>query len=400
MAHHNYRNLVLVVAIVALGTVLWWAVRHQQHVTPEPLTGEHRAVAYQTPPVKPGATPLEVVFKSPAGPEYSTEGAPTIVATFSQAMVPLGEVTQDGGLKALQISPPLPGRYRWIGTRTCTFIPEHLPYATHFTVTVPAGLVSQEGSTLPQAVTWTFDTTRPSLVANFPSDDHAEPKAAIYLRFDQPVRAGDVHPTISPTTPVHIRQATPDDVNTLGQAGWGVLDATDIVVLQPDQPLPLGTQFTVTIPKGTMGAQGDLGTDSDGTATFSTYSALKFDAADCGKTMDPGDGVSFRFNNAIKPADLFKHLKVDPAPPGPAPADDEESPSVYLALGWKCNTTYHYTIDGDLADTYGQKLGQSVTGTFTTGHLTRSLTFKTGLWSLESRLPHAVPVGVVNIKSL
>lgn len=117
---------------------------------------------------------LEVLRRQPEG---AVDVAPFISVTFNQPMVPLGtlEALDDADVP-VRVTPELEGRWRWIGTRTLRF--EHdpdaldrLPMATDYTVEVPAGTRSQRGSTLDEAVRWTFRTPPPQVRSFEPAGD-------------------------------------------------------------------------------------------------------------------------------------------------------------------------------------------------------------------------------------
>ena len=91
------------------------------------------------------AGPLQV---SRFAPEGEIPIAPFVSVTFNQPMVPLGTL---GDLAAktcpCKSNQPLPGTWRWLGTKTLTFeydsdLIDRLPKATEYQVTVPAGTKS------------------------------------------------------------------------------------------------------------------------------------------------------------------------------------------------------------------------------------------------------------------
>lgn len=136
---------------------------------PPPRPGETARDAF--PPIETGSGP---VTTSEAGPlevlRYAPEGeipiAPFLSITFNQPMVPLGTLADLAARDVpVQIEPPLPGTWRWLGTKTLTFEYDsdqidRLPKATAYRVTVPAGTKSLNGDTLAQDVTWTFTPRR------------------------------------------------------------------------------------------------------------------------------------------------------------------------------------------------------------------------------------------------
>jgi hypothetical protein len=59
----------------------------------------------------------------------------------------------------ITITPDVKGKWRWHGAKTLQFEAEHrLPFATDYTVVVPAGLTSKLGGKLAKDFTWKFTT--------------------------------------------------------------------------------------------------------------------------------------------------------------------------------------------------------------------------------------------------
>ena len=125
-----------------------------------PLVGETIDVPFpvgidEVPPDVPTG-PLEVLRYQPDGP---VDVAPFISITFDQPMVPLATVAQlDARDVPVIVTPALPGRWQWVGTRTLRFEHEpdlfdRLPMATEYRVEIPASTASQTGGTLGGAVT-------------------------------------------------------------------------------------------------------------------------------------------------------------------------------------------------------------------------------------------------------
>ena len=81
------------------------------------------------------------------------DARPTI--TFSRPVVALMSVEEQKALAPpASMSPAVEGEWRWIGSASVEFVPKApLPFATRFTVTVPAGLKGVDGSTLAQTPT-------------------------------------------------------------------------------------------------------------------------------------------------------------------------------------------------------------------------------------------------------
>src|SRR5690606_7671707 len=103
-------------------------------------------------------------------PEGEGDAAPRVSITLDQPMVPVSPLEQvDEQDVPVTITPEVPGRWRWIGTRTLRF--EHdpdalgeevrvdrLPMATEYTVEIPAGTTSETGGELAEALPFGFRT--------------------------------------------------------------------------------------------------------------------------------------------------------------------------------------------------------------------------------------------------
>ena len=143
--------------------------------------------------------PLEVLRFAPEG---EIPIAPFVSITFNQPMVPLGTL---GDLAAedvpVQVDPPLPGTWRWMGTRTLTFeydseLIDRLPKATAYTVTVPAGTKSVSGGVLAESVSWTFSTPPPVVTTFYPQNIPQPLQPLMFVAFDQRIDPDAVLKTI------------------------------------------------------------------------------------------------------------------------------------------------------------------------------------------------------------
>ncbi|HNJ14827.1 MAG TPA: Ig-like domain-containing protein, partial [Anaerolineales bacterium] len=191
------------------------------------LTADSAAVDFNIPqeilpPPRPGNTVEETFppFETESGPgeveagplqvlRFSPEGeipiAPFISVTFNQAMIPLGTLSDLAATDVpVTIEPPLPGTWRWLGTKTLTFEYDsdeidRLPKATEFHVTIPAGTLSINGNALVEAVTWTFKTPPPTVVSFYPEDAPQPLDPVFFLQFDQRIDPAAVLKTIAVT---------------------------------------------------------------------------------------------------------------------------------------------------------------------------------------------------------
>ncbi|MCA1633919.1 MAG: Ig-like domain-containing protein [Acidobacteria bacterium] len=169
---------------------------------PPPRTGQTVLAAFPAPPerVAPEAVvaagPFEVVRYSPTG---EVPLAPQLSVTFSQPMVAVTSQEEAAREVPVRLSPQVPGRWRWLGTKTLIFDPaaERLPMATEFTVSVPASARSANGGALKAPAAWKFATPPPQLKAKYPEGGPVRRDAVMFVEFDQRVDASAVLRTVS-----------------------------------------------------------------------------------------------------------------------------------------------------------------------------------------------------------
>jgi len=143
--------------------------------------------------------PLQVLRFAPEG---EIPLAPFISVTFNQAMVPLGTLADlSAQAVPVQIDPPMPGTWRWLGTKTLTFeyasdLIDRLPKATAYTVTIPAGTKSVAGGTLAETVSWSFSTPPAKAISMFPQNVPQPLEPLIFIGFDQRIEPAAVLATI------------------------------------------------------------------------------------------------------------------------------------------------------------------------------------------------------------
>jgi hypothetical protein len=349
---------------------------------PPPLTGETIELVFPQAQSGPGpqvdpSGPLQVLRYSPEG-EVAT--APFVSITFNQAMVPLGTLAALSAVEVpVQIEPDLPGVWRWLGTKTLTFeaasdAVDRLPKATHFRVTVPAGVQSMNGGTLAETVSWVFSTPPPVATTLYPYDNPQPRDPLFFIAFDQRIDPASVLETIAVSAggqAVGLRLADASEVeddeavNRLAKA----TPAGRWLAFRASSLLPADTRITVTVGPGTPSAEGPRLTEATQEYSFSTYAPLRIEDSGCSwgeRLCLPLSPFFIRFNNPIDTSAYTEEmLYVEPAIPG-------VSVNVYdnmleisgMTVG---RTNYRVRVDGDLRDIFGQTLGEDTTLTFSVG---------------------------------
>lgn len=341
------------------------------------------------PPPRPGKTvresfpPIETEAGPGAGIEtgplrvlrYAPEGeiaiAPFLSITFNQPMAPLGTLDALTEREVpVSLEPPLPGTWRWVGTRTLTFEYasdqiDRLPKATTYRVTVPAGTKSLAGGVLAEAVTWTFTTPPPRLVQTYPPDRPQPLDPLFVLVFDQRIDPAAMLPFVTVEAggqAVEIRPASAEETQEMaGQQPEGRW-----LAFKTRAPLPAATRVTVTVRPGAPSAEGPLVTREAQSYSFSTYAPLRIEEYGCGwygGDCLPLTSFNIRFNNPLD-EEAFREgwVKIVPELPG---ALANASGSILTIQGeTRADTVYSVTLSGEIRDVFGQTLGREQTVTF------------------------------------
>ncbi|MEP6895502.1 MAG: Ig-like domain-containing protein, partial [Chloroflexota bacterium] len=304
-----------------------------QDVLPPPRPGN--TIKETFPPLETAPTPGAV----DAGPlqvlRFAPEGeipiAPFVSVTFNQPMVPLGTLSDLADKDVpLQIEPPLPGTWRWLGTKTLTFeydskLIDRLPKATEFHLTVPAGTKSANGGILAESVSWSFKTPPPKVVTTYPDNSPQPLDPIFFIAFDQRVNPAAVLKSIvvlAGGKDVGIVLAAQTEIDKNERVSQLVKDAPEgrWLAFRAVQALPRETNISVMIKLGTPSAEGPLTTTEVQSFDFPTYAPLRIEEHRCSWYDDrcpPLTPFSIRFNNPLD-MNVFsaEMLRVEPAIPG------------------------------------------------------------------------------------
>ncbi len=347
------------------------------------------------------------------GPEGDVNLAPRVSVTFSQPMVP---VTDHATLATLpvpvQVTPAIPGEWRWLGTQTAIFQPkERLPMATEYTVVVPAGTKSQTGGALEKEHRFAFRTPPPRILNTSPGG-HGNPlNPVIFAEFDQAVSPAAIAAKVTlhaDGSVVPFRVLTADElakesgykwrVEALKQNGHG----DRWVALRAQADLPKNSSIVVTWGPGLPSAEGPRLSAAKHTQHFRTYGPLALTGSHCGwgDRCPPLQPWYLTFSNALD-SKLFDPALVQVTPPVPGMQVIVSGTQVTISGQTKGNTKYTVHVGADLTDVYAQKLGKTATATFKTSRAEPALSMQLGaitvldpaqksphlsVWSVNQRL--------------
>jgi uncharacterized protein YfaS (alpha-2-macroglobulin family) len=351
-------------------------------ILPPPRPGN--TIAESFPPLETEPTPGEVE----AGPlqvlRFAPEGeipiAPFISVTFNQPMIPLGTLADLAAMDVpVQIEPSLPGTWRWLGTKTLTFeydseLIDRLPKATEYRVTVPAGTKSAAGAILAEAVTWTFKTPPPKIVATYPNDSPQPLEPLFFILFDQRIDPTAVLKTIQVTAGsrnVEIVSASQTEIEADERVSQLAKDAPEgrWLAFRATQPFPTETNISVSIGPNTPSAEGPLTTTEAQSFGFSTYTPLRIEEYRCSWYDDkcpPLTPFSIRFNNPLD-MDVFSEAMLMVEPEIPGMTVNVYGNSLEINGETKGQKTYTVTVSGKIQDVFGQQLGSDASLKFKVG---------------------------------
>lgn len=322
------------------------------------------------PAVDPG--PLEVLRVQPEG---EVGIAPFVSITFNQPMVPLTTLGQIEVLDVpVRMTPSLPGRWQWIGTRTLRFehdqeILDRLPMATSYTVEVPAGTRSQSGGELATAFRATFETPTPSLVRLEPQHESLGLQPVFVAVFDQRVEPAEVLGAVTLVAggeEREIRLATAAEIEADESVRYYVEQALEgtWVAFGPVSPLEPDSAIRITVGPNVPSAEGPNLSGDSSTTEARTYAPLRILDSSCARwPCWPGEPLDAWFNNPLDPATLVAdEFSVTPEIPGATISvfGHELSVSGPTVRG----TVYKVVIPATLGDVFGQTLGEPETVEF------------------------------------
>lgn len=354
---------------------------------PRPRAGRTVDKPFGAPPPtpKPKPTdegPLRVLRYQPIG---DVDVAPDVSVTFNQSMAPLATIAQLADENVpVRVTPAMPGRWRWIGTRTLRFefkgAVDRLPMATTYSVTIPAGTKSQSGRTLGAAVHWTFRTPPPRVVTFAPVDVTVDTDQVFIATFDQRVDPAAVLATTTIKAdgkPVAIRRATDAEIAADDQVAQISKDAQPgrWVAFRATRRLPKAAALSIAIGPRTPSAEGPRTAPDASTYTVSTYSPLTISSSACGypgSSCRPGSPFEITFNNPLDEK-AFDSNRVTITPKVSAAIGVAGTMLTINALT-KAHTRYTVRIPATLRDQFGQTLGAVKTETFDVGDSEPSLT--------------------------
>ncbi|HVU02229.1 MAG TPA: Ig-like domain-containing protein [Polyangiaceae bacterium] len=301
---------------------------------------------------------FRVVFAAPQG---TASSAAELSVVWSRPLRAL-EIAGNAPPPPITITPPLPGKFLWVGTRAVRFVPEtpRLPGASHFTVEIPGSMQALDGTRLGEPYRFEFETPRPKIVDSTPSDGQTglELDRTLTLEMNQPVdparleRVSKLTATTNGVTKGLAFTASRPDPKTPKK-----------ILVKPKAPLPKNSTISLQIAASLVGEEGPLPMGADASVSFETYGPLVVAQLDCDKNSPhgqcaAGSSIGLSLSNPVRAKDLEKALSITPPVPLRPSTEGEDGFTTYVSLGgpFAAGKSYTLTVAQGLTDKYGQAL--------------------------------------------
>ena len=340
-------------------------------VIPPPRPGETLEESF--PPESDAAT-VTVEYGALEVLRYSPEGeipiAPFVNITFNQPMVPLTTIEDLAEMDVpVQISPAIPGTWRWLGTKTLNFqadsdLVDRLPMATEYEVFIPSGTESAVGGVLGESVRFTFNTPAPKMLRYYPSGEPQPLDTLFFISFDQRIDPASVLEHIIVNADSHkvdVKLATEAEISENEAVSNLVENAQEsrYLVFRAYEPLSADAEISIVVEAGTPSAEGPLTTTEAQYFSFYTYAPLKLVDHHCGWGDDcrPLQPLTIEFNNPIDAEDFDESL-LEISPELVGASVNIYGNTIQISGMTEGRTTYKVKVSGEIKDVFGQVLGR------------------------------------------
>ncbi|MCB0160616.1 MAG: Ig-like domain-containing protein, partial [Caldilineaceae bacterium] len=313
------------------------------------------------------AAPLEVTSTQPSDGAVDIGIDTPIMVVFNRPIVPLTGVDAQADLpQPLAIDPPLDGTGEWVNTSIYAFTPANgLAGGTEYRVTV-ADVTAADGTTLAAPVEFSFGTAAPVVVHIEPIGMPVAPDTDVRVVFSQPMDRTTTQAafTMTPTLGA-------DRTVVSGAFTWQ--DRDTAFTFTPDKPLEFGQKYLITVDDTALAAGGDVAL-----TPFTQVTHLQVVQLPEVQGTIPADGdtnvptdraITIQFNVPLSSTTVLPNIDVTPLLTTTRVYSFYNEYLNEVTLNWfmEANTPYTVTVGADIADPYGNTLGEETVIRFTTG---------------------------------
>ena len=387
-----------------------------------PRAGRTQPIAFVTPTGNAvGDAPIAQVKVTTAliPPQISPQGEvrrdSEVRVRFDEPMVKVSQIGVTDKVPAT-ITPPVAGTWRWIDTRVLIFTTSksRLPAATHFVVTIPAGMRALSGATLATEEKAKFVTGTVEIAGQYPATV-LRPDSAVVVKFDQEVDLKTLTPYLRVVTekgrPLAFKTISLSVAEGLWKKNPAITTEASLgayyAILAPETEWPPGSSIKVLLKAGAPSKEGPRVTERESLTDFEVAPPFTVQGVTCGDMSTPrrvgaicpaSGWLDVEFSNPIE-VKSFRSNKVQIE--GEQFEDESANGStVALSTPGQAGRVYRIAIGEGLMDVYGQPLTGDKHPSFSTSQhrFDPYLRADTGLHVLDPRFQ--IPQWVVTAEAV
>jgi uncharacterized protein YfaS (alpha-2-macroglobulin family) len=340
------------------------------------------------------STYLKLLQSLPADSSNDVDPTSAVVASFNQPVVPLG--ADPSSLPAgFTLTPSADGRGEWINTSTYIFYPEPaLAGGTNYAVSVNTDLTSISGAPQESEESWAFDTILPRLVSTQPEADIS------FVRLDTRVQLDFSYSMDATSVQANFSLLDTDGNAVSGQSGWN--EAFTTFIYTPTNLLLRNGTYTILL--GSQAAA--LGGTTLGQEINQKFYTVPDFSIQASTPSDGGvkqnyDSVVVYLTAPTNASKVLDYVTFTPEVPDLSAWQDFPDYKVYFYGTFDPNTSYTMQVSSELADQWGEQLGQPFTLRFRTAQLDPSVQLMNFTdATFVSVQDESVPAQVTNISAL
>ncbi|MDJ0715821.1 MAG: alpha-2-macroglobulin [Prochloraceae cyanobacterium] len=367
---------------------------------------------------KPEPLPAVEAIPTPELAEWIEQISPTgdagtlaqIRIRFKDPLIPVEAIDTPAQQKLLQkfeITPPLPGKFRFLTPRMVGFQADKaIPLATRVKVTLKAGLKDLSDRELTEDLAWTFQT-EPIALTNLPvtrnnsrydsQPTSLKPTFNITSNVELDLDSVKDRVKISPedednsiALKVALKREEADAKNSRPQDKFDPSKQNWIYTIKPKKALKKDTSYSIEFFPGLRPVRGNLLSEKAFSSQFKTHGNLAFQKIEYYGGIDSGGSygrfekgsANLKFNNGLVAESALENITIKPEP-----KKNVRSLQVYdgnnsVAINpWALepNQTYTITIGAKVEDKFGQTLEKPVTVKYETGDVIPDIWAPSGL---------------------
>jgi uncharacterized protein YfaS (alpha-2-macroglobulin family) len=310
--------------------------------------------------------PLRVTDYGPRGEGTGTRNVGQTRVRFNRAVRPMtsaAEQSADGLLEVRDEEGPVAGHAYFQTPDTLVFETKAaLPPAHRYTVSVSPDISTMDGSSLDDALSWNFETDRPTARLLEPADraEQVDTEAPLFLRTTMPTDAAELRPHVrlevaGESVRVTLRAATDEE-----KEGFWLPTPDSLFRVDASAPFPIDSPATVEVSPGWKSKSGPLPADETSTSSFRTHPPLTIRQIGCGAEQCEIRPLQVLFSTPL-PVDEKRHIRIRPRPAELSidAMGQEETSEFWIDGRFLPGVDYRIVVDGDITDVFGQKLGQT-----------------------------------------